>query len=955
MCLLRPKNAVPRGECVQEYGVLMHNMEESCTTGTCFMRDGRYETLDLINLHKAFKRIKEDSYVLGMAARSELWKMYQRATADQEALNNKIAESQARFTKARAEASRVRQAQAAARAQKATAQQAPKKATLRDITLGCNVSMYFKWDELEASDRAKGALGKGQWCTATILKMEPNKNRQMVYTCMFHNANRTKSKFNGHEIKIARDNYVRLQALQAAEGESSSEDGLSDVDPYPAATKEPKNRHKVIAPLVTIPGTQGEPERTTDSEQGSVEDEANANTTGDEVSVEGQSQDCSSAIKDNANMTVDVDSGAGKTNDASITQDDQTNTTKNGSEGNDSATKKVTLEKNANMIVDEDSGAGKTDDASITHDDQTNPTTNGSEGNDNATKKVTLEESVTDETKNATSSQRHSDNTSGEQERVACPTNDGSMTEDDQTNTTTYSNEGSDNATKNVTLEESGVYAMHDPSSSTTDTENTTAHQERGRGDTNDGSMTKDDNTNTTTKGSEGSENDGSMTLEKRVVGETNDGSIAGETNDASSTKEASGSVTNVSRPKSNVLPPTRRYTKEDAKLKQRLFPCPGCGESADGSHQCGDCFAHVHVICGRPYEASTEGYGQLVRCEQCRSDHEDDDTADMTQVWQDDDNEPEEVGKEPVTNPHNDATQERQELATYFAALQGATGEPSAPAQECNVGPGNINTKKRRLELRNKLRQLHNKKHKKGTAAYARTKKRKMEIVRLIDALDAESKLIQNKEKPYDVSKDNKSKKKKMKEKVAMTGDQASSNGKYDATLQEDCVQGLESARYSTCNMDDETETLHADYYWDEQLQAYVYTGVKRPRKKDMANKMKNNWLMGMKRNCGKAKRDKVIAKITVTRANMNMVSTHIPVQITYKLKTMPYPISLAYRCTANCMRREFALWKTFSTTLQLGQTLTRSTLDLYSLVPTFRHGTSPKKISNAKSYLTG
>jgi hypothetical protein len=643
------------------------------------------------------------------------------------------------------------------------------------------------------------------------------------------------------------------------------------------------------------------------------------------------------------------------------------------------------------MTVDEDSGAGKkSNDASITLDDQTNTTKNDSEGNDNATKKVTLEESVTDATNDATSSKRLSDNTSGEQERVAGTTNDGTITQDDQTNTTTNGNEGSDNATKNVTLEERVADAMNDPRSFTRDTENTTAQQERVAGNTNDGSITKDDNTNTTTKGSEGSENASKkVTLEKSVVGETNDARIAGETNDASnyehedndtadSTQEwqddldgpgkegkepvtsphndaaqerqelatflaaqpgtmgeqsapsqernlvPSCSVGNVSSPKSTLLPPTRRYTKEDKKLKQRVFSCPGCGEGADGSHQCGDCFAHVHVICGSPYEASTEGYGQLVRCEQCRSDHVDNDTADMTQVWQEDLDGPGKEGKEPVTSPHNDAAQERQELATYFAALPGTTGEPSAPAQERNLGPGNGNTKKRRLELRNKLRQLHSKKLKKGTAACATTNKRKMEIVRLIDALDAESKTTQNKEKPYDVSKAKNSKKKKMKEKVAMTGDQASPNGKYGATLKEDCVQGLENATYSTSYLDDETDTHNANYYWDEQLQAYVYTGGKRPRKKDMSNKMKNNWLMGMKRNCATAKRKKVIAKITVTRANMNMVSTHIPVQIPYTLMTMPYPISLAYRFTANCMRRVFASWKTFSTTLQLAQTLT-------------------------------
>ncbi len=79
--------------------------------------------------------------------------------------------------------------------------------------------------------------------------------------------------------------------------------------------------------------------------------------------------------------------------------------------------------------------------------------------------------------------------------------------------------------------------------------------------------------------------------------------------------------------------PPTRRYTKEDKQLKQRVFTCPGCGEGADGSHQCGDCFGHVHVICGTPYDGSLEGFGQLVRCGQCIRGNDDDDAVEMTQV----------------------------------------------------------------------------------------------------------------------------------------------------------------------------------------------------------------------------------------------------------------------------------------------------------------------------------
>ncbi len=493
-----------------------------------------------------------------------------------------------------------------------------------------------------------------------------------MYTCMFHNANRTKSKFNGNEIKTARDNYVRLQALQANAGDSSSADGLSDEDPYPAASKEPNNRHEVIAHLVTIPGTQGEPELLTDTHKESVAGEASANTTGDEVSVEGQTQDSSITRKE-----------------------DQSNTTKNGNEGND-----------------------------------------------NRTKQGTLEESVTDATNDATSSKRDSDNTTGEIERVALTNNDGSITKDDHTNTTTNGSEGSDNAPKKVTLEESVTDDTHDASSSKRDTDNTTGEQESGAGTKNDGSITQDAHTNITTNGSEGSNNaTKEVTLEESVADATLEESVADATNDASSTKVDSGSVSNVSEdnyepgsgsvgnvssPNATLVPPTRLYTKEDKKLKQRVFPCPGCGEGADGSHQCGDCFAHVHVICGRPYEASTEGYGQLVHCEQCRSDHEDDDTADMTQEWQEDLNVTGKEGIVKVGSPHNDATQERQELAAFIAALPGTQVEPAAPAQERHTDPGYGKKKKRRLELRNELIQLHNKKHKKGTAAHATAKKRK-------------------------------------------------------------------------------------------------------------------------------------------------------------------------------------------------------------------------------------
>ncbi len=65
---------------------------------------------------------------------------------------------------------------------------------------------------------------------------------------------------------------------------------------------------------------------------------------------------------------------------------------------------------------------------------------------------------------------------------------------------------------------------------------------------------------------------------------------------------------------------PESIYKKYQKLLKKRIFPCPTCGDPADGSHQCVVCFAHVHVICGTPFEDSCEGFGQLVCCKHCEA-----------------------------------------------------------------------------------------------------------------------------------------------------------------------------------------------------------------------------------------------------------------------------------------------------------------------------------------------
>jgi hypothetical protein len=69
-------------------------------------------------------------------------------------------------------------------------------------------------------------------------------------------------------------------------------------------------------------------------------------------------------------------------------------------------------------------------------------------------------------------------------------------------------------------------------------------------------------------------------------------------------------------------------------------------------------------------------------------------------------------------------------------------------------------------------------------------------------------------------------------------------------------------------------------EWYWDHEFGNWVYTGpsyIKRIRRKDLSNKMEKNWRLGMRRNWNTPKKEKMLAKITITRDNMNLVITYI------------------------------------------------------------------------------
>ena len=67
--------------------------------------------------------------------------------------------------------------------------------------------------------------------------------------------------------------------------------------------------------------------------------------------------------------------------------------------------------------------------------------------------------------------------------------------------------------------------------------------------------------------------------------------------------------------------------------------------------------------------------------------------------------------------------------------------------------------------------------------------------------------------------------------------------------------------------------ETFATWVRWDITYGTWVLWEEKRPRKKDLTNKMEKNWLLGMRRNWQTEKKDKMVAKITITRKEMDQV----------------------------------------------------------------------------------
>ena len=195
MCLLRPVAQVHQGQKRHEYGVLLHDIDESSRTASSLMTNGRIVTLPLDKMHLAFKRVREDAYVMSVASCKECYALYKAACSDLTALELRIAKSVADYYQAIADKSASRLAKQAARAKNLAKQTDIPKVTMSHICLGTSVSMFLTWKELgcdpqppsKCEAKNSGYDNAGMWRTGSISKITKTNSKNMfTKSCSTH-------------------------------------------------------------------------------------------------------------------------------------------------------------------------------------------------------------------------------------------------------------------------------------------------------------------------------------------------------------------------------------------------------------------------------------------------------------------------------------------------------------------------------------------------------------------------------------------------------------------------------------------------------------------------------------------------------------------------------------------------------------------------------------------------
>ena len=915
MCVLRPTAMVPKGEQQQEYGILVHNMQENSTSGTCLMTNGRYVTLAAYDIAKAFRRIKEETYKITPVREKKLQELYITASSNLTALNINIKKSLMEYN---AELKRVQEAREARRLDQARIpkakkeKKAPRKCTLKDITLGAAVCIFFRKDELPShrqqkkpatSSKAEASEDDGEWLIGIVTEMVRNPSRKLVFTCVFDTPTMHKRDFDTNEIKKGRDDYVRLHCTSSSEDETSP-DGLSTSSDEAAHESQQNKqggagRGPGTTARVVIPETQDERSSCVHSDAPDQQQE------GSSAAVASQTND---AVHEQLHCKP-----VGEVSEPEEVVDEETKHDAPSIEGNPGtqyqqqnkqpAGKESELQASA-ATLQHCNAAGEVSAPAEVFDEETkddapgigdNPGTQDQQQHKQpAGKESELEALV--------GAHQHSRKPAGE-------VSDHVEAVDEETKQGHEIQKPAVEVSDHVETKQG--HDMHKPA-----------------GHVSDHAEAVDEETK-----------------ERHVIHKP-----AVEVGDhAETVDEATKKGHEIHKPMDKTVVhvgkrPSAIYKKFQRLLKKRCFPCPTCGDAADGSHQCGVCFAHVHVICGNPFKDACEGYGQLLYCRACDpgkritspqfppppatpphdtwltgGEEANDETDDQTQVWEED--------EEPIGSqaPQPDAFVGAARDTTVYvpASSDAAEGNRLEIAQFLKALP-RMGTQDNLKEAVQTSQLFHEptKKRKCGNADMQRSGQPDMSLQEQGGRADVNGKGTQVKKKKRKVGPTTEKSnglqgiKKKLNVGTAYTNGKGTQGKKKKRKVDLPSEDGKESAvnkkiqdveannvwndnETGTENNEDEDYNMN-EWYWDdtigtwarwsEKFQTWVYNETKRVRKKDLTNKMEKNWSMSMRRNFDTAKKDKMIAKITIKRDAIHTVRLLPPLLLRTQISLCHY-----------------------------------------------------------------
>ena len=316
---------------------------------------------------------------------------------------------------------------------------------------------------------------------------------------------------------------------------------------------------------------------------------------------------------------------------------------------------------------------------------------------------------------------------------------------------------------------------------------------------------------------------------------------------------------------RSKRVTPTAMYTQGQTRLKRALFPCPICDVPANGSHQCGYCFAHVHALCALPYEGSSDGSAQRMDCGMCGDGYGEEES---TQPWVEDNDQHESLV---MTTSITDAAASKQELTKKRKRKKSARKYGSIESEKDNTGPNVVETtsvdlksvegeNEERLEAARFIASLYpsgpsddatrTKSHRKNRKKRKTKKALRVKNVReLLDDITAGIAA-------------------KTAQEVAPHATELNWRPEPPDTMP------AQTEGFDPWYNEEYDDTKPEEWYWDNDYETWVHIGPKRVRRKNLSNRMEKNWVLGMRRNWETDKKAKMIAKMTITRDNIDAVS---------------------------------------------------------------------------------